>query len=538
MELFDSTQRDLVEILKDVQKGRIQLPDFQRGWVWDDHRIIDLLTSVAKSFPIGAIMLLRTGNPEVKFKSKLIEGVKNPNPQPPEKLILDGQQRITSLFQTMFTETPVQTKNAKGAQIQRWYYIDIQKAVYEYHAMDEAIISVNENKRVTENIGRNIILDLSTKELEYKNCMFPVNKIREPYNWRSEFKEYWKNLDSTKSELWDNFERTVLRTIDKYEIPTIELFKENPKEAVCQVFEKVNTGGVSLTVFELLTATFAAEEFDLKEDWEKIREEFKKYKPLAHTVNTDIIQTITLLATSRKRTEYSLSGKLDTAPAVSAKRKEMLNLSVEEYKKYRDSAVFGYIKASKVLTENNIYNARDIPYSTQLVPMAAIIAELGEKINQVGNKNKLLRWFWCGIFGELYGSANETRYALDLVQVVDWINNDGEEPKTIYDANFSPSRLLTLRTRNSAAYKGIYALMLKDNTKDWLSATKIDLSTYFSEAIDVHHIFPSNGAKSIRFLGPYTIALLIKHHYLQEPIKLLVVTLRVSIYPESGNKLA
>jgi hypothetical protein len=122
--------------------------------------------------------------------------------------------------------------------------------------------------------------------------------------------------------------------------------------------------------------------------------------------------------------------------------------------------------------------------------MAAILAKLGNKIENVGNKNKLMRWFWCGVFGELYGSANETRYALDMLQVVEWIENNAEEPKTIYDANFLPSRLHTLRTRNSAAYKGVYAILMDDNTKDWLSATKIDFSTYFSESIDIHHIFP------------------------------------------------
>ena len=87
-------------------------------------------------------------------------------------------------------------------------------------------------------------------------------------------------------------------------------------------------------------------------------------------------------------------------------------------------------------------------------------------------------------------SANETRYAIDLPQVIEWIKKNGPEPKTIYDANFSPSRLHTLKTRNSAAYKGVYALLMDDDTKDWLSATRIDFSTYFSESIDIHHIFP------------------------------------------------
>lgn len=489
MESFDSTKKSLSEILKAVDSGKIQLPDFQRGWVWDDNRIRGIIASVAKSFPIGAIMLLETGNENIRFKTKPVEGVVNSQIAKPEMLLLDGQQRITSLYQAIITNKVVKTRNSKGYEIKRWYYIDMVKAMDDSTDLEEAIFSINENKIVTENIGRDVVLDLSTEEKEFENLMYPVCMVDEDADWRTRYMEHW-NFDREKVKFWNDFEKKVIKGFNSYNLPVIVMKKENSKEAVCQVFEKVNTGGVSLTVFELLTATFAAEEFDLKEDWEKIREEFKKFKPLANTVNTDIIQSITLLSTYRKRTEQSGTAKSDIAPAVSAKRKEMLNLSVEEYNKYHDSIVHGYIRAAKILIENNIYNARDIPYSTQLVPMAAILAELGEKINQVGNKNKLMRWFWCGVFGELYGSANETRYALDLVQVIDWITNDGEEPKTIYDANFSPSRLFTLRTRNSAAYKGIYALMLKDNTKDWISATRIDFSTYFSEAIDIHHIFP------------------------------------------------
>jgi hypothetical protein len=71
-----------------------------------------------------------------------------------------------------------------------------------------------------------------------------------------------------------------------------------------------------------------------------------------------------------------------------------------------------------------------------------------------------------------------------------WIRGSGREPRTVLDANFAPSRLGTLRTRNRAAYKGIYALLMEEQTKDWLSATKIDFSSYFSESIDIHHIFP------------------------------------------------
>jgi len=489
METFDSTKTSLYDILKDIHKGKIQLPDFQRGWVWDDDRIKGIIASVAKSFPIGAVMLLETGNENIRFKTKPVEGAPDNNGIKPEQLILDGQQRLTSLYQAIFTNRVVITRNVKGYEIKRWYYIDMVKAMDPGADLEEAIFSINENKVITENIGRDIVLDLSKEEYEYKNLMYPVSMVDEYDEWRTRFSEYW-DFDRDKIKFWNEFEKKIIKGFTGYMLPVIEMKKVNPKEAVCQVFEKVNTGGVSLSVFELLTASFASEEFDLKTDWARIKSEFKPFKILDKTSNIDIIQAITIFSTYQKRKEQEQTVEKDILPAVSAKRREMLNLSLTEYLKYRDQIVAGFIKASKILIENHIFNSRDIPYSTQLVPMAAILAKLGNEIENVGNKNKLMRWFWCGVFGELDGSANETRYALDMVQVVDWITANGPEPKTIYDANFSPSRLNTLRTRNSAAYKGVYALMMDENTRDWLSATKIDFSTYFSESIDIHHIFP------------------------------------------------
>jgi len=489
MESFDSTKINLYEILKDVNSGKIQLPDFQRGWIWDDNRIKGIIASVAKSFPIGAIMLLETGNENIRFKTKPVEGVKGVNGSRPEMLILDGQQRITSLYQAIITNRVVNTRNSKGYEIKRWYYIDMRKALDPGSDLEEAIFSINENKIITANIGRDIVLDLSTEDNEFKNFMYPVYMVDEYDDWRTKFIEYW-DYDKEKIKFWNEFEKKIIKGFNGYNLPVIIMKRENPKEAVCQVFEKVNTGGVSLTVFELLTATFASDEFDLKTDWENIKNEFKPYKVLNNTSNTDIIQTITLYSTYKKRASAISNGSIDNIPAVSAKRKEMLSLTLADYLEYRNEIVNGFIKASKILVENHIFHSRDLPYSTQLVPMAAILAKLGAQIDNIGNKNKLMRWFWCGVFGELYGSANETRYALDMLQVTDWIENNAVEPKTIYDANFSPTRLYTLRTRNSAAYKGVYALMMDDNTKDWLSATKIDFATYFSEAVDIHHIFP------------------------------------------------
>src|SRR3954462_4464873 len=111
MSSFDSTKMALPEIIKDIVAGKIQLPDFQRGWVWDDQHVRSLLVSVARSFPVGAVMLLETGG-EVSFQVRPVEGVSPPPDLPqPELLILDGQQRLTTLTQVLSLKTPVATRN-------------------------------------------------------------------------------------------------------------------------------------------------------------------------------------------------------------------------------------------------------------------------------------------------------------------------------------------------------------------------------------------------------------------------------------------
>jgi hypothetical protein len=77
---FDSTKESLLTLLTSINNGNIQLPDFQRGWVWDDEHIRDLLVSISLSYPIGTLMLIETGNPEVKFKPRLVEGVTRSRP--------------------------------------------------------------------------------------------------------------------------------------------------------------------------------------------------------------------------------------------------------------------------------------------------------------------------------------------------------------------------------------------------------------------------------------------------------------------------
>ncbi len=489
---FDSTKESLQEILKHITKGKIQLPDFQRGWVWDDNHIKSLLASVAVSYPIGAVMLYETGNPDVRFKPRLVEGVEGNGSVKPEWLILDGQQRMTSLFQSLMKGLPVQTQDARKKRIFRWYYLHIPTALDPAGDMEEAIRSIPED-RIVRNFRNEIIEDYSTPDRECLAGMFPLNLLFntvELMNWQMRYIQADSQKIQERMNDWTCFTQKIVYRFQQYQLPLIKMFKDTPKDAVCQVFEKVNTGGVSLNVFELLTATFAADEYNLREDWAKRIKQIRRHDVLHTIQNDDFLQVISLLASMARR-QAAISNNVDTdkAPAITCKRKDLLKLTLDEYLQWADSVTEGFIKAAKFMHSQRIFDARDLPYRTQLVPLAAILTNLGSDADQGGVKNKIAQWYWCGVFGELYGGANESRFAKDFPEVVAWVKG-GVEPTTVSDAYFASSRLYTLRTRNSAAYKGIYARLLLDGCQDFISGDEITLQAYFDEKIDIHHIFP------------------------------------------------
>jgi uncharacterized protein with ParB-like and HNH nuclease domain len=123
---FTSNDMPLSDLLNRAHSGALQLPDFQRGWVWDDNHISSLLASVSLSYPIGAVMTLRTGNPEVKFKPRLLEGVTGATHDEPEFLLLDGQQRTTSLYLALRSGQAVPTRDARKKEMTRRYFADIR----------------------------------------------------------------------------------------------------------------------------------------------------------------------------------------------------------------------------------------------------------------------------------------------------------------------------------------------------------------------------------------------------------------------------
>ena len=232
------------------------------------------------------------------------------------------------------------------------------------------------------------------------NYVFPLNLVFDSRNWFYDWRDYWKARNRDVSDLDREFVRGIVESIERYKMPIIRLDKSNSREAICLVFEKVNAGG-----------------------------------------NID----------------RGAKGK--EIPKVSCNRDSLLDLPLVAYKKHASAVEDGFIEAGNFLNELKIIWHKDIPYPPIVMGLAATFAILGRDAQTAAAKQKLARWFWNVTLGELYGSSTESRLARDVSEMVEWIAGNDEPPRCLDEAWFQTDRLRTLRTRVSAAYKGLASLV-------------------------------------------------------------------------------
>ncbi|MDX2701570.1 DUF262 domain-containing protein [Streptomyces sp. PA03-6a] len=494
----------LKELLADVASGTLQLPDFQREWKWDDDRIRAIIATVTLDYPLGVVMTLQTGAAS-PFRARTLTGAGQPNEhREPELLLLDGQQRLTSLFQALCLDVPVETADARNKPIRRWYYIDVAKAVGPSTDRDESVISVPEDKVLRTDFNRTVVLDLSTEEKECAAGLFPLHFIFDSVRVNAWKKSYIKADEDRNWDLWGKFDELVLQQIRTFQVPMIRLAASTSMEAVCAVFERVNTGGVPLNVFELLTATYAGDRdyvrdngdyYRLPDVWRDIKENLAGKYPVFGQLekglenglsSSDFLQAVALARTWERK-------QSGTGTAVSCKRRDLLELPLADFVRLAPQVADAFAWVGEFLQQQCIVRSADLPYRTQLVPLAAVRAIIGEETDSQRAEEMISQWYWCGVLGEMYGGSTETRFTRDVEQLIAWIRDAGIAPDTVGDAFFISDRLDNLTTRNSAAYKGIYALLIKQGAVDWhhtgaplspskLSEYSVDLRQIFSKA--------------------------------------------------------
>lgn len=491
----------LQKILEDVKIGAIQLPDFQREWKWDDQRIRELIATVTLDYPLGVVMTLETGG-RSPFRTRPLTGAEASGSVTPDLLLLDGQQRLTSLFQALHLDRPVRTVDARGKELKRWYYVDIAKAVRHAPDRDEAIVSVPEDRVLRADFARRVELDLSSAELECRAAHFPLSRVFDSDSVTAWQRRFVKMDEERNWDLWAKFEQQVLNHIRSFQIPMIRLSAATTRDAVCSVFERVNTGGVPLNVFELLTATYAGDQeyerreghyYRLPEVWQDIKKGLVASYPVFGRVeqgsgnglsSSDFLQAVTLVYTWEAKQSKS-------AAAVSCKRRDLLALPLADFHRLAPRLASAFEWVGEFLQRQYVVRVADLPYQTQLVPLAAVRAVLGERTDPPDLLALIERWYWCGVLGEMYSGSTESRFTRDLEQLVAAASGSRTIPDTIAEAVFVSDRLGNLTTRNSAAYKGIYALILKQQAVDWYyNEAPFTPGTLLQHSVDIHQIFP------------------------------------------------
>ncbi len=252
-------------------------------------------------------------------------------------------------------------------------------------------------------------------------------------------------------------------------------------------------------MFELITASYAADGYNLRDDWfgssvrniESRKSRLEREPLLLGIESTEFLQAICLLHTHEIRKADSQHKNNDIQPRpISAKRADVLQLPLSAWQNWADRLEVGFEQVGRFLRKESFYTRRELPYRTQLVPLAAIFTHLEERWLEPRIFEKIARWFWSGVLGELYGSSVETRIANDFEDVLLWLEDDNAIPRTVRDANFQDDRFNTLRQRNSAAYKAINVLLLRDGSQDWFWKASVKELDTDEVSLDIHHIFP------------------------------------------------
>ena len=216
---------------------------------------------------------------------------------------------------------------------------------------------------------------------------------------------------------------------------------------------------------------------------------------IAGVTNTDFLQAVSLFHTRDRRRAAEQAGKHGKElPAVTGNRQALLNLPLEGYKKYEAQVESGFMQAAKFLHMLHIYRIFDLPYQSQIVALAAILADIGD-----GGSTKPIARSWSAGTGTACSANCMGRRSRAASHATSWRCRRGSlealsRPRCPRRM-FRSDRLKTMRMRLSAAYKGVNALLMKEGAQDFRSGQQFDHTVFFGENVDIHHIFPQDWCK-------------------------------------------
>lgn len=443
LNLVEAKMGDALTIRKLIDRislGDIRIPAFQRNFVWEPDQVAFLLDSIYKKFPIGTIILWKT---DTRLKAEKRMGYFTlPEPQKdyPVNYVLDGQQRLTSLFSVFQTDL----KPDSSEWVDVYFDMNAQESVQE-----------------------SLFLALEDSEVD-RNRHFPIKTLFDTVGYR-------RATSALSDEQLERIDDLQAR-FKEYLIPN-EVFESDDRNKVAVVFERINRAGTDLNVFELLSAWSWSEEFDLVE----------KFSVLQESITDHGFED---LGDDRDLQLRICAGVItgETTP------KRILELKGEEIRIRFSEIQAGILGALDFLSrEVNVKHYRMLPFPGMLVPLSAFFATTKAEGVNYTNKQKdiLLRWFWRSVFSRRFSSDVNERQALDIVEMRRLVSDENyafklprdeikiDFAKDSFSSANANSRVLILLLSSLPAYS-------------FLSGAIVDPNKVLKKASkhEFHHIFP------------------------------------------------
>ena len=412
MSLFEDTNpRALKDLLAEVHSRTMVLPDFQRDFVWEPGATQELIVSIANNYPAGS--LLRVRDAKRVFAAREFEGAPSLDGQIHTFLVLDGQQRLTSLYQAFY-----------GVGEHR-YYLDLRKLLNDGD-FEEAIFHMRASTMAEWVKARKESFEVQAKELT-----LPLSVLKGGAGgfgqWsRKVARQLTEKERITLEDSLDGVAEKWIQAIDDYHFPVVTLSDKTEPDALCTIFETLNRTGVKLSVFELLTARFWPQKINLRELWDKACEEHGIIKDF----EVDPYYLLQSIALACRKTP-------------SCKRSDVLNLAPADIEAWWQPVVAGLALCLTFLREDcKVMLPFWLPYQTMLATLAEVLAKSGIPKNAEAGaqRENLKRWFWCAVFGQAYESSPNSQSARDVGDLVAWFGG-GPLPESVKGLRFDPKAL-------------------------------------------------------------------------------------------------
>lgn len=418
-----------------IIEGNIKIPPFQREFVWKQEQVIELLDSIIKDYPIGSILLWETKD-DLPSKRN-IGGFDLPNPTEdyPINYVLDGQQRVTSIFGVFCYDL----ENVENEE----YDSSLFEIMYD---IDEDVF-------------------ISSSDINVTHINLPLRLIFDNFNFNKFIQD--KSLDEDQT----NKVVEVQSLFQNYELPLVTI-KKRDKTEVGIIFERVNNTGTPLSTLDLMIAWTWIEDFHLKEKFEDIFETLED-KNFGNVKNKVVLQCISAIINQTTKTKHIL----ELNPQDVRDNIDLLKASLE--------------KAIDFLsTQFNCASYDFLPRVQQIVPLTYLFSKTNSLT--IEQSNCIKKWFWRTSFSTRYSASTDQKMD-DDVEFIDLLLSNDFSGIDKYSTNLNLTQLENLKFSKSNSFVRAFLLLLAQNKPlDLTNGNIVDVGNALSQynRKQYHHIFP------------------------------------------------